>query len=78
MLDLICLKFVCLFFVFFILLDVLRSVTDLFEGRYEGSLRRADRTIMEQIDLIQVAILFSVLWSIHKSQQIFFSMPWRF
>ena len=46
--------------------DVLRSVTDLFESRYQGSLRRADRTILEQIDLIQVAVdLF--LYTIHRS-----------
>ena len=45
-----------------ILPDVLRSVTDLFESKYKGSLRRDDTTILEQIDLIQVAILvFSVL-----------------
>ena len=58
-----------------ILLDVLRSLTDLFESKYEGSLRRADRTIMEQIDLIQVAILvFSILVNSQNTGHFLYAM----
>ena len=39
------------------ILDVLDSVTELFETKYERGLRRADRAISEQIDLVHVSFL---------------------
>ena len=37
------------------ILDVVDSVTELFETKYERGLRRADRAISEQMDLVHVS-----------------------